>query len=329
MVPSSPYVPCSTGNTTSSAEPATPPAAGTSPPPDGTGGSMTSMPCSGTGASVRCASSSRRRLSGPVSQRPSLVMAIGTTSKRAGSNAPITVAAERSDTSCSPDLPPYTTPTRSRRVMGRFSHCARTLTRWRSSRRDVSRIDRLPVRELDLVPVRIADYAEVADDGTGIHRRDDEDTRLPPRLRGGIDLLARADGEAEMLERRGRRRRIVMDLEQHEHEVGLLGPLTQPHHAHLAVVPNGDHVQPDVAAVELDRPFQIAHPERKVRQHRFHGRCSATRVAITSAMMCRSSGNSKPAAAAWPPPPSASATFDRSTSQSGERRRLTASPVTS
>src|SRR5262245_15635940 len=213
--------------------------------------------------------------------------------------------------------------------MGRFSHRARTLTRWRGSRRDVSWIDRLPVRELDLVPVGIADDAEVADDWTGIDRRDDEDARLPPRLRGGVDLLPRTDREAEMLERRGRRRRIVMDLEQHQHEVGLLGLLAQPHHTHLAVVTIVDDVQPDVAAVELDRPFEIAHPEREVRQHRFHGRCSATRVAITSAMMCRSSGSSKPAAAAWPPPPSVSATFDRSTSQSGERRRLTASPVTS
>src|SRR5262249_18181342 len=303
MVPSSPYVPCSTGNTTSSAEPATPPAAGTSPPPDGTGGSMTSTPCSGTGASVRCASSSRRRLSGPVSQRPSLGRAIGPTSKRAGSHAPVTVAAERSGTSCSPDLPPYTAPTRSRRVMGRFSHRPRTLTRWCSSRRDVSRIDRLPVRELDLVPVGIADDAEVADDGTCKYRRDDEDAPPSPRVRGGVDLLARAGGGAEELGRAGGRRRVVVGLDEHRRDDALRGPLAQPHHAHLAVVAIVDDVQADVAAVELDRPFQIAHPEREVRQHRFHGRCSATRVAITSAMMCRSSGSSKPAAAAWPPPP--------------------------
>src|SRR5690242_13181610 len=53
----------------------------------------------------------------PVRQRPSLPIAIGTTSYRAGSSAAITAVAERSETSCAPDLPPWRTPTRIRRIM--------------------------------------------------------------------------------------------------------------------------------------------------------------------------------------------------------------------
>jgi hypothetical protein len=49
----------------------------------------------------------------PTSQRPSRLMPIGTTSKRVGSMAAITEAALASDTSCSPERPPKTTPTRS------------------------------------------------------------------------------------------------------------------------------------------------------------------------------------------------------------------------
>ncbi len=48
------------------------------------------------------------------SQRPSRVMPIGTISYRAGSSAPITVWADRSETSCSSDCPPKITATRIR-----------------------------------------------------------------------------------------------------------------------------------------------------------------------------------------------------------------------
>ena len=50
----------------------------------------------------------------PASQRPALVIPIGTASYRSGSSARITEAAEASDTSCSPERPPKITPTRSR-----------------------------------------------------------------------------------------------------------------------------------------------------------------------------------------------------------------------
>src|SRR5262245_14056654 len=48
----------------------------------------------------------------------------------------------------------------------------------------------------------------------------------------------------------------------------------------------------------------------------------ATRVAIAAASFSRTSGSSQPAAAACPPPPSARARCERSTVQSGDRRRL-------
>src|SRR5581483_3506242 len=61
--------------------------------------------------------SRRWRVSMPPRPRPSLPIATGTTSYRAGSSARITCHAERSDTSCSPDRPPKSTPTRTRRVI--------------------------------------------------------------------------------------------------------------------------------------------------------------------------------------------------------------------
>src|SRR5260370_33679407 len=48
-----------------------------------------------------------------MSQRPSLAMPMGTRSKRLRSTAAITDAAPARETSCSPDRPPNTTPTRS------------------------------------------------------------------------------------------------------------------------------------------------------------------------------------------------------------------------
>ena len=48
-----------------------------------------------------------------MSQRPSLAMPMGTSSKRLLSIAAITEAAPARDTSCSPERPPKTTPTRS------------------------------------------------------------------------------------------------------------------------------------------------------------------------------------------------------------------------
>src|SRR6266545_166727 len=56
---------------------------------------------------------SARSGSPPTSQRPSLPMPMGTTSKRERSIAAMTEAAPAKDTSCSPDRPPNTMPTRS------------------------------------------------------------------------------------------------------------------------------------------------------------------------------------------------------------------------
>src|SRR5262249_20348955 len=105
-------------------------------------------------------------------------------------------------------------------------------------------------------------------------------------------------------------------------EVGLLGALAQPDDTDVAVQPVVDHVQAGVATVERDRALEGANTEREMRENRLHPTCSATCVAMISARVRRSSGIAAPDAAAWPPPPSASATFERSTSQSGDRRRL-------
>src|SRR5262245_59607087 len=60
---------------------------------------------------------SARSGSPPMSQRPSLAMPIGTRSNRFRSMAAITEAAPARDTSCSPERPPKTTPTRSFRTL--------------------------------------------------------------------------------------------------------------------------------------------------------------------------------------------------------------------
>ena len=66
----------------------------------------------------RAAVSARARSgSPPTSQRPCRVMPMGTGSKRSRSRAASTEAAPASETSCSPDSPPNTTPTRSFFVM--------------------------------------------------------------------------------------------------------------------------------------------------------------------------------------------------------------------
>src|SRR5205823_5113279 len=99
-------------------------------PPDflGSGGTTTASPAASTAAAGVVSGSPARRwrascsgvlpfsnfsASAEVSQRPSLVMPIGTTSYLLLSIAPRTDAAERRETSCSPLRPPKRMPTRS------------------------------------------------------------------------------------------------------------------------------------------------------------------------------------------------------------------------
>src|SRR6476661_4990921 len=131
MVPSSPNVPCSTGKITSTSMPfCIEPGAlskGTSPCACGTGGTITASPLASTTApgvvsgspARRCLplsegalSPRRRRSAWPSdSQRPSLVMPIGTTSYFCLSMAFRTEAADSNETSCSPLRPPKRIPT--------------------------------------------------------------------------------------------------------------------------------------------------------------------------------------------------------------------------
>src|SRR5439155_569480 len=83
-------------------------------------------------------------------------------------------------------------------------------------------------------------------------------------------------------------------------------------------------VQVHVLAVEGDGAVEVADAERQVGEPGLHAGAPAMRAASASARPRRSSGSSQPAAAACPPPPRLAASRERSTVQSGERRRLTA-----
>src|SRR6266566_1314198 len=138
MVPSSPKVPCRTGKIMSTLMARSDARRvrggsvwkGAREPPDflGSGGTTTASPAASTAAAGVVSGSPARRwrascsgvlpfsnfsASAEVSQRPSLVMPIGTTSYLLLSIAPRTDAAERRETSCSPLRPPKRMPTRS------------------------------------------------------------------------------------------------------------------------------------------------------------------------------------------------------------------------
>src|SRR5580704_893833 len=108
-VPSSPNVPCKTGNTTSTPTLGCPAAGpnGTKVAALGSGGSTTRSPDFSTSANnfIELV---------PTNQRPSFEIPIGTGSYFSGSSARITEAAEASETSCSPERPPKSTPMRNR-----------------------------------------------------------------------------------------------------------------------------------------------------------------------------------------------------------------------
>src|SRR5271156_4049688 len=108
-VPSSPNVPCRTGNTTSTPTLGCPAAGpnGTRVAALGSGGSTTRSPDFSTSAGNFI-----ERV--PTNQRPSFEIPIGTASYFSGSSARITEAAEASETSCSPERPPKSTPMRKR-----------------------------------------------------------------------------------------------------------------------------------------------------------------------------------------------------------------------
>src|SRR5262245_24921228 len=68
------------------------------------------------GSATRASAASARRGSPPTTQRPLRAMPIGTTAWPRSSSAAMTDAADASDTSCSPERPPKTTPTRRRGI---------------------------------------------------------------------------------------------------------------------------------------------------------------------------------------------------------------------
>src|SRR5256712_848188 len=81
---------------------------------------LTSPAPSSEGRATRASAASARKGSPPTTQRPSRAIPIGTTVWPRASSAVMTEAADARETSCSPDRPPKTTPTRRRdmRVTG-------------------------------------------------------------------------------------------------------------------------------------------------------------------------------------------------------------------
>src|ERR1700719_5015487 len=96
-----------TGKTTSSRCPPPLPSSRTSAASVGSAVIITRCPPFNTSGSIFCAPL-------PTSQCPSFVIPIGTASYLSGSIPRITEAADASETSCSPDRPPNSTPTRNR-----------------------------------------------------------------------------------------------------------------------------------------------------------------------------------------------------------------------
>src|SRR5574337_604368 len=128
-VPSSPYGPWSMISTTSSSRlsPGGKPSAAWSrasaalaasaASARATSPSFTGLAASPAGSALRTLSARAFKGSPPTSQRPSLVIPIGTGSKRLRSRAPRTDAAEARETSCSPERPPKMIPTRIRPML--------------------------------------------------------------------------------------------------------------------------------------------------------------------------------------------------------------------
>src|SRR6266403_1851227 len=85
---------------------------------------------------------------------------------------------------------------------GRLGHPARSGDSFTTSggRGQIPRIDRLPVRELHLVPVRIRDDAEVADDRAGVHGCEREHAVGARRCGRLVYLCPRGDREAQVLQ---------------------------------------------------------------------------------------------------------------------------------
>ena len=104
MVPSSPYVPCSTGKKTTGPSCA----CGFTASERGTGAGYAGSPRRPTGRPPAAVTPSVRARSGSAtwSQRPSFVMPTGITSYLFRSRACSTFRADISDTSCSPERPP-------------------------------------------------------------------------------------------------------------------------------------------------------------------------------------------------------------------------------
>src|SRR3954463_2007743 len=140
-------------------------------------------------------------------QRPSFSMRIGTGSYRARSRCATTDAAEASETSCSPERPPYSTPTRSRFIGVRITGDRRQNTGVPMFGFEVTHTDGPARRGVLTTPhgvVQTPCFMAVGTRGAvkGITRRDLEDAGAEIilgntyhlHLRPGDDLIARAGG---------------------------------------------------------------------------------------------------------------------------------------
>src|SRR5262245_57688581 len=100
-----------------------------------------------------------------------------------------------------------------------------------SSTCDLAGIDRLAEGELDPVPVRILDDAEVTDDRSGVAGALPQETVRARDRRDLVHLATRAEREAEVMYAR------TVDLpvchrDQDEDELRILRALREPYHVH-------------------------------------------------------------------------------------------------
>src|SRR5262245_29006803 len=200
IVPSSPYAPCSTGNTTSTSPSALAPSAGSrtmSPRAVGSPDRTTASPDPAVISGSRLPSSASAPGSLSVStQRPSREMPTGTASNSSGSSADSTLPALRQEMPCSGLRPPKTTATRTFRGLVTSG----TLP-W------VSRVRVAARREL-----RGTDALRTVRDRDGYRRPAGHDGQAPRRR-----LARRRPGRAA----RGRRRRAGIRADQRRgHGVG-------------------------------------------------------------------------------------------------------------
>src|SRR6266513_3758616 len=173
---------------------------------------LTEPAVSSRGSATRASDASARNGSPPTTQRPSRAMPIGTTTWPFCSSAAITDAAEARETSCSPERPPNTTPTRSFLTPPSRGRLARRRDeRARDEAEEAQRV-RQPERPGEVGEHEQQHVDEAGEEPVG-HAR-----RLPERLEEARQHRAEAPDQPQ--QGRERERGEEEEHEDHEDRVG-------------------------------------------------------------------------------------------------------------